>query len=130
MNDDFGQIEQQEVIDSYKKRGFIKNKNDEQSLHMAYSPYKIPKNLSRQKIRYEINNYLKNGCKYPHSLGYLLGNRVEIIINGKVMLSASTTLPIPNNSNELHELLKNLIKFVSGKDVPDKEVLGKYSPPH
>lgn len=55
-------------------------------------------------------------------------NEVEIKFNDKLLLHCTTTVNRPENQKEIHDLLREIIAFGESPDVPDKEVLGKYSP--
>lgn len=101
---------QQRLIASYWKRGFLKTKEDEQALHMSFSPYKVARGLTKLKIRRRINRYWKNKeLGLSESVKQILGHRLEITINGKTILGASFVGKVPDTSRKLHNLLKSLI---------------------
>lgn len=56
--------------------------------------------------------------------------RLRILIDNKEFLSASIRMDeLPKNSEELLLILKDLVNIKELPDIPDPEVLGKYSPP-
>ena len=104
--DDFGDKEQNAIMESYKKRGFVLNAKDEEGLHMFFSPKQVPKGLTKLQVRRSINAYFKGKTK--HKLSDLFGHRLEIFIDGKFRLGASFGGEAPKNSKEFHKLLKEL----------------------
>ena len=50
-----------------------------------------------------------------------------ISYDGKVIMRATGTRPRPTNSQEALEMLKELVRIREAEDMPDTEVLGKYS---
>jgi hypothetical protein len=105
-NFDDGSKEQEKVMNSYKKRGFVKTKQDEDSLHMAFSPNRVPKGLTKLQVRRRINKYLKEGNK--NTLKNIVGNRLEVFVNGQFRLGATFGGKVPVNRKSFHKLLKNL----------------------
>lgn len=114
------------LIYYYISKGYISNEKDWEALHMSFSPFKVPDNLTKIQIRRRINKYLKEGNK--QTIKDLLGNRLEILINGRQILGLSFKGEVPKDSFELHKLLENIVDDFKGIDQPDVEVLGKYSP--
>lgn len=105
--DIFGIKEQNDVMESYKKKGFVLNAKDEQGLHMFFSPKCVPKGLTKLQVRRSINAYFKGKTK--SKLSDLFGHRLEIFIDGKFRLGASFGGESPKNSKDFHKLLKELI---------------------
>jgi len=106
-SDIFGEKEQNAVMKSYKKKGFVLNAKDEEGLHMFFSPTQIPKGLSKLQVRRSINAYFKGKTK--HKLSDFFGHRIEIFIDGKFRLGSSFGGKAPKNSKEFHKLLKELL---------------------
>lgn len=98
---------QTRVMNAYKSRGFVTNKRDEEGLHMAFSPNRVPTGLSKLQVRRKINAYFA-GKIQPYNL--FKENRLVICINGAFVLGASFKGNIPKNSKELHSLLGDLLK--------------------
>lgn len=99
--------EDDKIIQSYYKRGFLKSKQDEEDLHMAYSPYRVPKGLTGLQIRRKINKFIKNGRKSPsYDLTF---NRLEVTINGKLRLGATFTGQVPVTKQQFRKLLKSVM---------------------
>jgi hypothetical protein len=42
---------QERVMANYKKRGFVRTKADQEGLHMFFSPYRVPKGLTKAEVR-------------------------------------------------------------------------------
>ncbi len=64
----------------------------------------------------------------PNVLDILRGyHRVSILFDGKEILGATTILNRPQNPREMSALLQHLIGLELIPDMPDPEVLGKYS---
>lgn len=57
----------------------------------------------------------------------LMGNSLEVLINGKRLLHAWIR-DQPTDDKEMIVFLKELVAWLEAPDVPDREVLGKYSP--
>jgi len=110
------ELEQNQIIDEYKQKGFIKDKQDEEDLHRSYSPYRVPKNLTKLKIRRKINEFIKNGRKLDYSL--LNMNGLEIRINGKMMFHTSFVGKAPDDNKSLVKLLKEVISVITSKKSP------------
>jgi hypothetical protein len=106
-HDDLGQKEQDAVMARYRSRGFVKTQQDEDALHMFHSPYRVPNNLTKLTVRRRINHYLKHGNKTK--LEDVIGNRLEVRINGKLFLGASFGGKLPKNHKQLHSLLRDLL---------------------
>jgi hypothetical protein len=111
--------EEQKVKDTYHKKGFLKSKQDENDLHMAFSPNKIPKGLTKLQIRRKINKFIKNGRKAENPFfsvvnGVLVPKtiRAEVLVNGRLMMGASIVGKVPNNSRQLRRLLKLMTQAV------------------
>ncbi len=100
--------EQNAVMESYRKNGFVLNEKDEIGLHMFFSPYKVPKGLTKLQVRQKINSYF-GGKKKPTNLADIFGHRLEMFIDGEFRLGASFGGNVPKNSKEFHKLLKKLI---------------------
>jgi hypothetical protein len=64
------------------------------------------------------------------TLDSIFGSSVEVRFNGELILQVSldSTVKRPKNSEELHKLLRKILAISEDTDVPDKEVLGKFSP--
>lgn len=109
--------EDQKVKDTYHKKGYLKSKQDEQDLHMAFSPYKVPKGLTKLQIRRKINKFVRNGRKADNPLfgidenGMMFSkmNRIEIHINGKLCIGASFTGKVPDSGPSYRKLLREII---------------------
>lgn len=112
---------QEKIIHSYKSKGFIKNKKDEEGLHLFHSPYEVPGSLTKLQVRRRINYYFKHGPKIK--LSDLFGNRVEVFVNGKFRLGADFGGKAPDNSKELLKLLKTLL---NGMKNDGKTICVKY----
>ena len=122
----FGLPEQDQVMNEYKKLGYVLNKHDEEGLHMSFSPMRVARGLSRLQVRRRINKYFKHGNKGTPSV--FSDNRMNIFINDRFVSGTSFSGKVPQNPKEFVKLLKDVINILTSKDVPDKEVLGKYSP--
>ena len=72
-DDDLALKEQNTVMESYKKQGFVLNAKDEQGLHMFFSPKCVPNGLTKLQVRRSINAYFKGKTK--HKLSDLFGHR-------------------------------------------------------
>ena len=101
-------IKQDCIEQDYVQKGFLKLE-EVGDLHMAFSPYRIPKGLTKLQIRRRINAHLRNPQKQiQKSLKVLFSNSLEVLINGKCVLHADFTGKIPNDHRSLHKLLKAL----------------------
>lgn len=99
---------EKKVMESYRKRGFVTSEQDEADLHQSFSPYKVPRGLTKLQIRRRINKFVRNGRKLDASL--LIANRLEVRINGKFVLGASFGGNVPQNSRQLKQLLRAVTK--------------------
>lgn len=97
----------QKIEESYLRRGFVKSKDDLADLHMSYSPYRVPRGLTKLQIRRRINKFIRNGRKLDNSL--LFTNRLNVTVNGKLILGASFTGEVPTNRRQLKRLLKKVM---------------------
>lgn len=57
----------------------------------------------------------------------LIGNSLEIRINGKMLMHASIASQ-PRDDREMIVLLREMVAMLESPSVPDPEVLGVYSP--
>ena len=48
---------QEKVMDGYRKRGAVKNSNDERMLHMFFSPSRVPKGMTNAEVGECLANY-------------------------------------------------------------------------
>lgn len=96
-----------QIMNNYRTLGFVKNNKDEEGLHMYYSPYKVPENLTKIGVRRAINKYFKSGSKNKIPL---FPNRITILFNDKPILGASINADMPKNHKELVKLIKMIIK--------------------
>ncbi len=121
----FGLPEQDQVMNKYKTLGFVKDKRDEQGLHMAFSPQRVPTGLTKLQVRRRIEKYYR----YTRDIEDIFGNhRMTILMDGKFFSGTSFSGKVPENSKQFLKLLKELVSMMEAPTVPDPEVLGKYSP--
>lgn len=104
------------VLLSYLKRGFFKAQHDMDYLHLAYSPYRVPRGLTELQIRRKINKFVKNGKQVDSSL--LRANRLTILFNGEQILGADITVKKPENRREMNKMLRDLLMVTSGPRRP------------
>lgn len=96
---------QAKVKASYLKRGLVKDENDYMELHRAFSPYKVPRGLTKHQIRGKIAAFQSGRTKkFP-----LIANRISIVVNGKVMAGGSFVKDVPKNHRQLQNLLKAML---------------------
>jgi hypothetical protein len=55
-------------------------------------------------------------------------HRLTVLYDGVEVLGATVVGKRPENSEELHTLLREIIAMHKAPEVPDPEVLGSYSP--
>jgi hypothetical protein len=108
------------VMYSYVKRGFLKTPTDVDDLHRCHSPFRIPKGLTRYAVRRRINKFVKSGRNIDTvaSAKIMFPNRLEIRVNGKMMVGASFTSKVPENSRQLNKLLKGVMEMKKGRKKP------------
>lgn len=99
--------EDRRIKDTYHKKGYLKSKQDEDDLHMAFSPYKVPLGLTKLQIRRKINKFVRGGRVADNSI--LNCSRLEIHINNKFVLGGSFTGKVPANHKELVKLLREIL---------------------
>ena len=85
-------------------------------LHLAYSPYRVPRGLTELQIRRKINKFVKNGKQVDSSL--LRANRLTILFNGEQILGADITVKKPENRREMNKMLRDLLMVTSGPRRP------------
>lgn len=112
---------QEKVMTTYRNKGFVLTKEDEQALHMSYSPFRVPRGLTKIQIRRRINHYLKHGDQ--KTLKDFLGVRYALTFNGKEVISGNYVGEIPHNTRETKKFLKNLLGWISARKVIDRELL-------
>ena len=116
-----------QILFRYWLDGLVKL-DEAEKLHQFYSPYKVPDGLTTKQIREKINHFEKYGNNQPNI--FYDSYRIELKINGKTRLGATFTKDF--DTSDTVKILKTLIETLEtlreGKDVPDPEVLGKYSP--
>ncbi len=49
--DDFGEAEQNSVMNSYRKNGSVRSQEDAEALHMFFSSFKVPRGLTKSEVR-------------------------------------------------------------------------------
>lgn len=105
-------LEQKKIIDTYNQKGYLKSKDDIENLHRLFSPYKVPKGLTRLQIRRKINKFVKNGSKLYNP--YENTHRVNIYIDDKFLSGTTYGKPITNHK-EFVQFLKGLLKVLQSK---------------
>jgi hypothetical protein len=113
--EDFGLTEQEAVMETYKQKGFVLTEEDEQGLHMSFSPYRVKKGLTKLQVRRRINKYFRDADK-PKPFDVL--DRVEVRWNGHMIFGVTMKFPRPENSRQLNKLLKLLVKARSAPKKP------------
>jgi hypothetical protein len=110
-------LESYPVMLNYHKKGFVKTKPEIDALHMAYSPYKVPEGLTKKQIHQKIKDYHDGirASQFP-----LVGNRVEICINGKCLLGTSIPGTLANDK-ELIDFLEELVKVLKAPKIPFRD---------
>lgn len=110
--------EDNQIMDNYRDLSFVKDNRDEEGLHMYYSPYKVPTNLTKLQVRRAINKYFKSGSKIQFNV--LNVNRLSILFNGELILGADVTLERPKDDKEMKKLIKTLLQVISAPRTPIK----------
>ena len=110
LPDDFDcSAAQDRVIQTYKNKGFVKTKDDEASLHMSFSPNRVPKGLSKHQVIAKIAHYRKHGKDMTK---YLFTNRMKIYFNDKFALGLSFTGDIPDTRRKRKNFFKKFIDSI------------------
>lgn len=92
---------------SYFNRGYFKTRNEVNNLHSSFSPYRIPRGLTKLQVRRRLNNFVKNGCVLDASL--MNANRVTLLFNNDIILGTSTTAKRPQTTRQMNKLLRGLM---------------------
>ena len=100
---------QRELKALYLKKGFLKDKQDVDDLHSAFSPYIIPTGLTKLQIRRKINKFIKSGRKLKDL--YDDTHRVNIFVDGKFLSGTTYGRPISNHK-EFVRFLKDFLKVL------------------
>lgn len=98
--------QQDRIMASYVRKGYVTTPDEEKALHMSFSPYRVPRGLTKRQVRLRIARYNKGKNKLKPNPA--LENRLEIYINGGYILGASFTGEVPNTHRKLRSLLKKL----------------------
>lgn len=93
----------------YKKLGYVKDARDEEGLHMSFSPYVVPKGLSRLQVRRRINRYFRVKQK-PLLLRNLFGHRISIFMDGKFFSAISVKSNVTKNKKAWKAFVKDYLK--------------------
>lgn len=101
---------QKSTIDHYYKKGYLKNGAEEIDLKRSFYPFIVPKGLTKLQIRRRINKIRKYGSP-DIAVKELLGNRLEILINGKFILGANFKGDVPDSKIGLKKLLNELLLY-------------------
>jgi len=110
------QEESNKPLLSYFNRGFFQTKEEVGELHSSFSPYRIPRGLTKLQVRRRINKFVKGGRKLDSSL--LLTNRVSLLFNNDLILGASITSERPKNSRQMNKLLRDLLAVSTSRKRP------------
>lgn len=110
------QEDENKPLFSYFNRGFFRTRDEVNDLHRSYSPYRIPRGLTKLQVRRRINRFVKDGRKLDSSL--LTTNRVTILFNGDFILGASITSERPKNSRQMDKLLRDLLTVSTSRKRP------------
>ena len=110
------QEENNKPLLSYFNRGFFKTKDEVGDLHQSFSPYRVPRGLTKLQVRRRINKFVKGGRKLDSSL--LMTNRVSIFFNDNLILGASITSKRPENSRQINKLLRGLLAVSTARKRP------------
>lgn len=101
---------------SYFKRGYFKTKDDVGDLHQAFSPYVVPRGLTKLQVRRRINKFVRNGRKLDDTL--FNTNRVSILFNDTLILGASVKCERPKDSRQMNKLLRGLLAVGTSRKRP------------
>ncbi len=108
LPDDFDcSAAQEKVMDSYWKKGYILDKQGEDALHMSFSPYRVPKGLSKHQVIAKIAYYKKYG---KDNSKYIFTNRMSIYFNDKFSVGLSFVGKVPDSHRKMKNFLKKFIK--------------------
>ncbi len=99
--------DQNKVVEEYRTLGYVTSKEDEQALHMSFSPVRVPRKLTKLQVRRRINKYRKVGN--TKSIKEVMGHYLTIRINGQLFVSANFTGKVPATHGQLKNLLRNII---------------------
>lgn len=105
-----------EPLLSYFKRGYFQSKSDVQDLHSSYSPYRVPRGLTKLQVRRRINKFVRNGRQLDDTL--FNTNRVSILFNDTLILGASVKCERPKNSRQMNKLLRGLLAIGTARKRP------------
>lgn len=100
--------EQDAVMASYAKR-FALTQDDQNKLHQAHSPRRVPRGLSGLQVRRRINRFKKYGSKFK--LEDFLGHRVELRWDDKLVMGISLKHKRPENRRQIRKLLRDILKY-------------------
>jgi len=101
---------------SYFKRNYFKTKDELGDLHACYSPYRVPRGLTKLQVRRRLNKFVKEGR--PLNTSLMNTNRVTIMFNNDMILGASTTAKRPENSRQLNKLLRDILAIGTARKRP------------
>lgn len=99
---------QEKVMTTYKNKGYVRDKIDEEALHRAFSPNRVPRGLTKLQVSRRIS--IGNG-KIPRKdmaalISELIFHRIEVRINGVTVLGACFCGKIPKTKKALKDLIK------------------------
>lgn len=115
-------ISQEDVMALYRQKGFVKSLDEEQSLHMSFSPYRVPTGLSKASVRRRINDY-KAGRRKAPSLKSVLGHRLTIHLDGKFFAGISVKNDVTKTPKSWLKFLKEYVAILESPRVPFKDKL-------
>lgn len=93
----------------YRRLGWVKNEKEEQELHQAFSPFRVPAGLTRLQVRRKIGHFRREGN--PSAMEVLFGNSIQVIINGKQVIRGTFGGNAPTTRSGLHKVLRDLVEF-------------------
>lgn len=94
------------LLNTYKSK-FDLSDEDISCLKQSFSPFIVKRGLSKLAIRRRINKYKKYGLQT--SLSDVLGNSLEVRINGKMILHANFGGAVPESHRQLQNLFKKIL---------------------
>jgi hypothetical protein len=98
---------QDRIMANYKRLGFVRDKRDEEGLHMGFSPMSVPEGLTKLQVRRRVNKYFTTPkSTNPFAdIQKIMGHRLTILMDGRFFSGISV-------SSDVTKTPKTWVKFV------------------
>lgn len=107
------------VRQSYVDNGSCTSLVEAWELHQACSPWKIPECLTKRQVRRRISKFRKHGNVNQSPLH---AYRIDVFVNGKMMMGTSIIGEPPTTGVELHKAMRMVTSMLKQTHDPLKNL--------